>query len=214
MKCPDARALLPEYVYAGLPPERHKAVEAHLAGCAACRAEVRELQNVRRLLGEAAAPEVRVDVAALYREAAARQARRARRWRRLTAAACVAAAAAVLAAAASRLEVRVEAHQVVLRWGDVPAPDAPPDGAALAHVPPPPAPQPPAVTEEQLRLLGELVQALAADVWDRDVRRQAEIVRLRALLVDLQEHDARRWSAAERDIDAMYAAQFGRKKGE
>jgi hypothetical protein len=212
MTCHDARDLLPDLAFGGTDPDRGKALEAHLAGCAACRRELHELRHVRGLLAAVPPPDVRVDVAALYRAAAAREARRARRWRRLALAAGAAAAAAVVLAVGARLEVRVGDRQVVLRWGAGPTPEAPPAPAPVAHAAPPlPAP---AASEEQLRLLGELVDALAADARDRDLRTRAELTRLRTLLVELGERDARRWSAAERDIDAMYAAQFGRKKGD
>ena len=215
MTCPDARDQLSEMAFGGLAPEAHKALEEHLAVCACCRRELRELRHVRGLLAGAAAPGVRVDVAAVYREAASRQARRARRWRWVAAGACAAAATVTVAVLGSRLEVRAEAHQVVVRWGAVPPPEAPPAPAPpVVHAPPAPAPQPPAVSEGQFRVLSELVQALAAEQRDSELRGRAEVDRLRALLVQLGEREAQRWSAAERDIDAMYAAQFGRRKGD
>jgi hypothetical protein len=211
MNCPDVRACLPALAYGDLGPAETARVEEHLARCPECRREWAGLRAVRRLLDAAPAPEVSVDVAAVYRRAAERQARAARRWRRVGCAACVGLAAALAVAVGLRLEVQVGEQQVVLRWGLPPAPPAPP-------APPPPAPTPPRpaapdATEERLRLLGELVQALAADVRGRDDRQQQDIEALRRQVQEVQQQSVRRLEDAQRDLDALYQAQFPAGKG-
>ncbi len=117
MNCPAIRAALPEFVYGRLPPQALDSIEAHLHGCPECRREAAALGQVRRLLDAAPAPAVRVDAAALYRAAAERQARRLRRWRRIALTACAAAVVLLSLTALTRLEVRVEYNQLVVRWG-------------------------------------------------------------------------------------------------
>ncbi len=167
MNCPEVRAALSEFIYGGLAVEMNSEIQRHLAGCPDCRHEDAAFRRVRGLL--TAAPDVRVDAAAVYRRAAELQARRLRRWRRVAVAAC---AAAVLLAALfglSRLEIHVGASEMVVRWGAAPAaPVAPPAPPA-----PPPAADPPkearppaavddariAAMEDRLHTLSELVQA-------------------------------------------------------
>src|SRR5262249_33228172 len=149
-----------------------------------------------------------------YRDAAAAHQRRLRRWRRFSVVLGVAAAAALLLALGLRCEVRMEAHQFVVRWG------APPTAGAPQ---PPPAPVieerlrggiSPEV-EERLRLLGDLVEMLAAEGEARDRRQCEELVRLKARLHELHQ-DAANWHAiAERDFSALYGVQFPpKRKGE
>jgi hypothetical protein len=161
-----------------------------------------------------------VDVAAVYRVAAERQAHRLRRWRR---AALVAAAAALALVLGRGLEVRFEAHQLVLRWGQPPEPTLPMPPVVEAPVVPAPAPAPPTLApelEERLRSLTALVQGLADEAVLRDDRQRQEVARLQAELallktdlVLLRQHDVRRWAAVERDIVALYNAQFPARKG-
>jgi predicted ATPase len=59
-----------------------------------------------------------------------------------------------------------------------------------------------------LRLVQDLVRALAADVEARDDRQRDELLRLRAR-VDAVQSQARQWfAAAENDVKALYTA-FG-----
>jgi hypothetical protein len=211
MNCTRARGLLAALVYGDLPPAQTAAVEKHLAGCAACIREWHGLQEVRRLLDDAPAPAVRVDVQRLYREATARQQRSARGWRR-AAVALLAVAAAALLVLGLRLEVRWEAHQVTLRWGTPEVAPAPP--SPLAELSPREAKRlhP---TAEDVQLLRELIHALAADAETRDQRQYLYLQRLQGRLDALQLDSAQRWQALERDIAALYATQFGKlAKGE
>ena len=218
MKCPEVRAALPEFVYGGLSPAVQADVEGHLDGCPECRSEADALRRVRRLLAAAPAPEVRVDMAAVYRQAAERQARRLRRWRRVALAACAAAVLAAVLAGLSRLEVRIGASELVVRWGPTPAPQMAPPAPTLPVTAPAPVPAPPppvdvAAIEERLRVLGDLTQALADDGRERDYQREQEIARLRQQIRDWQGQSAERLTSMQKDFDALYVAQFANHKG-
>jgi hypothetical protein len=199
MNCPDVRACLPDLVYGDLGPAEAAAAEEHLAKCPACRRELAGLRAVRRLLDATPAPPVAVDVGAVYRQSAERQALSARRWRRVACAAAVLLAGVTALAVGLRLEVRVESQQVVVRWGTPPAPA--------------PAPAVPGATEDQLRRMGELVQVLTADSRRRDERQHQEVQLLRRQLSEINDQLVRRWEGAERDLAALYQAQFPARKG-
>jgi hypothetical protein len=217
MNCADVRLRLAALLYGDLPDDEASEVRAHLARCPSCRREQVRIAEVSRLLDAVPAPPVAVDLSRLYREAAVRHERRLRRWRRVGLIALAAAAAVLFAVLIPRLEVRVDANQVVVRWGDVAAPPQP-------HPPPPRPPQPeersvaaapPASTadvEQQLRLLTELVQALSNDADLRDGRRQEEMSALRARVESLQQQITQLRLATARDVSALYAAQFPEKE--
>jgi hypothetical protein len=207
--CAQTRDALADLLYGELPPAEAQAVQEHLAGCPPCRAEYVALRQVRAALDAAPAPQAEVDLPRLYREAARRQGKRLRRWRRLALAA-LAAAAALLVAFGLNLEVRLEQHQVVLRWG------APPQADAVRPAPPTAAARPDAPERDaEMRLVKELIHLLAADVQERD-RQQAEALRaLRQRFEALRVQTAERCAAAERDVAGLYTVQFGpRPKGE
>jgi hypothetical protein len=217
MNCADARPLLPGLLHGDLPPDEAARLRAHLAACPACAAERREVHRLALLLDALPAPPVRVDLAGLYREAAARQDVRLRRWRRAALAACAAAAAVVAVVALSRLEVRVEPHQVVLRWGEVPpdapapAPLAPPDERPPAVAYPPPS----AEVEDRLRLIGDLLLAMEAEAERSDDRRDRDLAALRAEVQELHRQLAVMRMTTNRDVAALYAALFpDQRKGE
>src|SRR5439155_9100593 len=100
--------------------------------CEACRREYESLRRLRQQLNLVSPPTVEVDLALLYRQAAARQGRKVRRWRRLAGALVAVAAGLGLLAFGLHLELRLEAHQLVLRWGS-----------------PPPAPEPDALVTDK-----------------------------------------------------------------
>jgi hypothetical protein len=219
MNCSQTRACLPEWLGGDLPSDTAAGVDTHLAGCAECRRESEALKQVRQALDALPAATAEVDLPRLYRTVAEAQERRYRRWRR---GACVlggVAAALALVAVLPALEVRVDGHQFVMRWG---AP--PPLQGTVAPLPAPPEPaseRPPAPSatapdvEERLRLLGDLVQMLADDAGQRDERRRRDLETLRAQFNDLREQ-SRLWRlATERDVAALYAVQFSEtKKGQ
>jgi anti-sigma factor RsiW len=212
MNCAEVRGLLPLVASGDLDSERRAAVTGHLASCPACRRELTAIQEIGHILDSVPGPSIRMDVGMLYRKAAEAQHRRLRRWR---AAACIlgAVAALLLVVFGLRLEVRVEAHQLVLRWGEVPETVQPPLGpvpAPIVNVPPPAVPE---TNEARVQLLGDLVRALASDVETRDYDRQQELARLRAEVEALRRQALQRWTATERDVAALYAAQFLLTKG-
>lgn len=212
MNCTELREQLPELLYGELSPERAAIMQQHLAECAACRAESAAVQRMRRQLDAAPTPKVHVDLPRLYRAASSAQEARTRHWRRLAYTAG-GLAAAVFLAMILRLEIRLDQRQIILAWGQtaaaVPVPERPPranpplaamDGAKLATM------------ENQIHLLDELVHALALDVDTRDQRQRQEIVRLALRLQDWQRQTASQRAATERDLAALYVAQFGPKE--
>jgi hypothetical protein len=204
MNCADLRDRLPELAYQTLPAEQQAVIAIHLRECPDCRRTLEELRHVRCLLDATAAPPVRVDVAGVYRAAAADEARRLKRWRRLALAAC-AAAAALLVVVVGRLEFRVEAHQFVVRWKAPPGPTAPEITPVLPVASPCPTP-------EEWRVANALLQALVDDAKMRDVQQQ-DVARLRRQMEEFQRLTARRWASAENDIRALYVAHFSTGKG-
>jgi len=202
MKCTEVRDDLADLACGALSDDRKRPLELHLASCPRCSRELVGLREVSRLLRATPAPEARVDVEALYREALRRERRRLRRWRRLAVAAC-AAAALLLLAFGLKLELCFERNQVVLRWGPppeetgitVPAPRSREDERSAAH-------------EQRLRALNELVVQLAGDVQALDLRQQTELARLRSRVERLRQQSTLQWEAAERDVAALYAERF------
>jgi hypothetical protein len=214
MNCTETRPLLPGLLYGDLPAPIAALVQAHRADCPACAAEFEALRQVRGALDSVPAPSATVDLARLYREAAQRQERSLRRLRRVCIAAIACAAAVVLVVGLSRLEVRFESHQLVVRWGTPPPlPEQPP-----VPIPPPVvvAPLPIiAEIEERITLLGDLVQALSTDSDRLNARRDDEVVALQREIVELQQQLTQLRLATDKDVAALYAAQFvSRKKGE
>ncbi len=193
------RAALPLLIYGDAGSHEQAALREHLAHCPACRREQQTLENVRRLLDDAAIPDVAVDLSQLYRTHAARQARRLRRWRR--GAVVVGAVAAVLLLVLGlRLEVRMGTGQMVVYWGDPPSATpvpAPPKVIVMkAELPP--------ETEAELRVLRELIHALKQDADDRDQRFGERLDRLQRYVQVLQAQGEQRWSTTEHDVAALY----------
>lgn len=207
MSCASIRAGLPALVYGDLPPEEAARVERHVADCAACRKEYAALQQLRTLLDAGPAPEVRVDLVALYRQSAERRRRQAQRWRRL-ATALTALAAVVLLAVSLRMEVRVQAQQLVIHWGQE-RPDAPaPTPQVLVQT----IIQPDPATQADVQLLKELVHALADDVEGRDERYRRAIAHLQDRVDLLQVQSQRRWTETDQNVAALYLLTKGDKR--
>lgn len=197
MNCGQARDRLPDLIYGHLSAQDGQELQAHLGACAACRREETALRQVYGLLASWTPPAIAVDLPALYRQVAEGQRRRARRWRRV-AIALGAAAAMTMFALMTRFEIRLEKHQVSLRWADAPAAPAPAPApgplvkgaeAERAELPPP------FHATEQLEVLGELVQG-----------QQEEIANLQGRLNELQRQVAagnQRWLTTERDVAAL-----------
>lgn len=199
MNCTDARAALPLLIY-GEPSVQDAAVRSHLANCPACRHELEALQGIRRLLDDAPAPHVAIDLPQLHRSLAERQLRRERRWRRV-ALALGAVAAVLLLALGLRLEIRWEVNQLTLRWGEAPPPVVQPNhpDAAVSE-------NPAANSElrDELRILSELIHALKRDADERDQRFADRLDRLQKHVLVLQSQSDLRWDTTEKDVAALY----------
>jgi Putative zinc-finger len=210
VNCQEARDLLPLAAYDDLAAAEHAAVNSHLAQCPACRRELAALQQVRQLLDQASVPGASIVVPASAGFELRRQRRSTWRWR---AAALIGLAAAV-GFAAVRLELRFDNRQVVVRWGRFEPPPA--------RVEPVPTPiivhretELSAGAHEQLRVLNELVHALAANLEAGDHGRREDLIKLRQELAAIRQIEDKRWSETRRDVSALYTAQFGaRNSGE
>jgi hypothetical protein len=190
MRCAAVREQLAAFLYGDLGPEDSARVQEHLASCAVCRREEAALAQLRQLLDGVPAPPVPdrpVDLPGLYRQVAAHQAARLRRWRRSVLAACAAAAALVALVLLPHFELRVEGHQLTLRWGATPAsPDLPapqPAPIEIARGDGPPA----ADVDKRLKIMGELLQIVASDVEKLDDKQRKELALIRIQLRRLQE---------------------------
>jgi len=210
MNCADLRDRLPELAYDALAPEEQTQMTDHLRDCLHCRRELEELRQVRGLLDAAPVPVVRVDAAAVYRAAAAAEKRRFRRWRRLALAAG-AVAAALLLVLLGRLEVRLEAHQFVLRWQAPPAPETP--AAPAPQTPAAAASSPTHPDPREWQDVNVLLQALVEDARMRDVQHQQDMTRLRAQIEELRRQNVRRLTAAAQQESAHFIAQIPTRKG-
>jgi hypothetical protein len=71
-----------------------------------------------------------------------------------------------------------------------------------------------ALLREQIRLTNDLVRLLAADADAQDRRRQNESDALRSRLDQLQRLAQRKWEETDRNVAALYTAQFLESKGE
>jgi len=222
MNCEQIHERLLAWQYGELPAAEQTEVSNHLAGCAACREELSGWHEFRHQLGAFTGPAVQVDLPGLYQEAVRRSERRARRWRRsgLVAAAV---AALVLIAVGLKLEVRVDAAQLVVRWGSpngregegekeqgpLTATDSPRPATVQA---PGAGPQ---VTAEDLALVKNLIRALAQDVRTRDRQQQEALWQMQARFESFLDQVDKYVAANERDKAAFYTAQFRlQKKGD
>jgi hypothetical protein len=203
MKCTDVRAALPLLIYREETPQ-DAAVREHLANCPACRREYETLEGVRRLLNVAPAPHVAVDLHELHRSLAERQLRRERRWRRVALALGTLAAVLVLAFCL-RLEVRHEANQLVVRWGDAPNIGGTGVPPVQTHARRDAGPTVPSESiEAELRVLSDLIHALKQDADERDQRFADRLARLQQHVRALQSQSDLRWDTTEKDVAALY----------
>jgi hypothetical protein len=200
MNCDSVRARLPELLYGDLEPEVAATLRQHLEACVTCRGEEATLRQVRRLLDGAPIPEVSVNLAEVYRKASERNDRHFRRWRRAAVLLVGAAAAVVAFAVLPRFELRLDDHQVVLRWASPPA-DVP------APLPPSHQADPgdrseasrSTAMDEQVQVLSELLQGQQEEI----AQLQTEVVHLRRQVAAA----AQRWLTTERDIAALSGSQ-------
>jgi hypothetical protein len=204
MTCDRVRELLPLLLYDDLPSAEAGEVRGHVQQCVSCQQELTALGGVRQALDSGMVPAVTVDLGRVYAQATQRQ---LRRWRGVAGLAA-AVAALLLLVVGLQLEVRCEAHQLVVRWG------APPP-VAVAPPAPAVAVPPPAVEAADIQLVKGLIQVLMTDMQDRDREQQRALARLQMHLEALQRQQQQRWVATERELTALYTAQFGtRGKGD
>ena len=106
----DDKATLVSYLYGEIDAATRQAVDAHLATCETCAAEVSALSDVRSELGAWAAPEVALDFAIIKKSElpASNVLRPARWWSTVPAWAQAAAAILVVAAAASIANLQIK----------------------------------------------------------------------------------------------------------
>jgi hypothetical protein len=140
MSCKRVQDQLLLLAYDELPAAERAACEAHLQGCAACRAAWEQQQAVSALLDQVSRQHVDVDLAAVCLRLARAQAdtaapleppQAARRGRWALVAAAGLAAAAIVAVAGWWIDVRVEPGHLVVAWADAaPTPAAPHEGPA------------------------------------------------------------------------------------
>ncbi|HEX6163683.1 MAG TPA: zf-HC2 domain-containing protein, partial [Vicinamibacterales bacterium] len=138
-RCDDKQTLI-AYVYGEIDHETRQAVDAHLASCEPCAAEVTALGGVRSGIGLWMPPDVELDFTIVKKSQlpAAAVLRPARWWQAVPAWAQAAAAVLVVAAGLSIANVQVrstaEGFSVSTGWMTAPAPQAvsePVDGAAV-----------------------------------------------------------------------------------
>lgn len=175
-------------------------------------------EDLRKLLDTVPTPDPKpVDLAAVYRAAAERQAVVSRRWRRVAVGVAAMAAGVLLVALLPRLELRFSDHEFAVRWGTPP------------EVPPPPTPSPDPRIEELLKEqsqqlvairatnakhadLQDLLLTLATDVNDRDKQQQVKIAALTKKLTAFEADTARQFADAEKTHSALYDAVFSARK--
>ena len=157
-----------------------------------------------------------VDLAALYRAAAERQAVVSRRWRRVAVAGAVLAASVLLVALLPRLEFRLTGHEFAVRWG---TPSEPPP------TPTPADPRIEQLVEEQSKQLAairstntkhaelqDLLLTLAVDVSDRDKQQQTRVASLTKKLTAFEADTARQFADAEKTNATLYDVVFSSRK--
>lgn len=177
-------------------------------------------EDLRKLLDSVPPPDPKpVDLAALYRAAAERQAVVSRRWRRVAVGGAVLAAGVLLAAFLPRLEFRLTGHEFAVRWG------TPPDAPPLTPPPQQPDPRIEQLVEEQSKQLAairstntkhaelqDLLLTLAVDVSDRDTQHQTRIASLTKKLTAFEADTARQFADAEKTNATLYDAVFTARK--
>lgn len=202
MNCTDVRAALPPLIY-GETNGEDAPIQEHLAHCPDCRSELDALQNVRRLLDEVPVPRVAVDLPQLHRSVNEQRLRREKRWQ-YAALTLGALAAVLLFAIGLRLEIRFEATQLTLRWGDAPASETGvPPVVGLDRGNAGPTVQP-SNLEAELRVLSGLIHALKQDADERDQRFADRLDRLQKHVHALQSQADLRWNTTEKDMAALY----------
>lgn len=219
--CDDKDTLI-AYLYGEIEPAVRRAVDAHVAACAACAAEISALGDVRSELGAWAAPNVPLDFTIVKKsELPSTVLRPAAWWQTVPAWAQAAAAILVLAAGASIANLQIRSDQnglsVTTGWMRPAASEpAPSDGSVLAQAPP--------AAEEWRTALTALERQLRQEIRstrEQDARLassshvdQATIRRVQQLIAEAeQRHEralAQRFVEFTRDVNMQRRADLAR----
>jgi anti-sigma factor RsiW len=211
MTCNEIREKLPLHLHGDLPAQESGLVKQHCEACPVCRKELATLQQVGHLLDAVPTPRVEVNLAQVYALTVQQQAQRMRRWRRATIA-LAGVAALLLLVFGLKPQVTVQAHQVVVAWGHPSEslqtgakrePELPFQAIVEAAQPRP------QVTVEDMKLVKDLIHALATDIDSRDQRQREAISQLVKNLEAFQYGDNQRWKATQRDVAALITVCLG-----
>jgi hypothetical protein len=192
---------LPQLLGANFPALEESVLREHLAACDECRHAWEELTQLGKLLQVGPEPAVRIDLAALYRQAAIRQTRSSRRWRWLGLAASVLLALGSVWAVVGRLELRVTGQEFVLRWG----PSSVRSSADMERLALPPV-EPTSLEkrEEQIEVLAAMVRAMVQELQSVEMRQRRDRADLDVRVSGIQEQSLKRWVALQKDLEALY----------
>jgi hypothetical protein len=138
-----------------------------------------------------------------HRSLAERQLQRARRWQRV-AVVCGTLAAALLITIGLHLELRLEATQLVVRWGNPPSAGTSEEPVETQDRRGARPTLPPESTETELRILSDLIHALKQDADERDQRFVERLNHLEKHVRALQSQSELRWRATEENVAALY----------
>jgi hypothetical protein len=204
MQCDAVRTLLPLHVYGDLADSERMAIEGHLTGCLACQQDLAEFQRLRETLSALPAPERHVDVGQIYSLQTLRRRKQTRRWQM----AALAAIAVTVFVLFMRLEIQVNAGQLVIRWGR-PEPIAVVEKPAAVPAPAPAPAEPNREMMERLQVMNDLIHALADSIETGDRQRREDLQRLQVELAAIQRRSQRQFDETQNEVDALYTAQFG-----
>ncbi|MEP6990625.1 MAG: zf-HC2 domain-containing protein [bacterium] len=197
--CPDANArdLLPAFVHGRLDAGTRATVEAHLASCDDCRAEVALLRELRGVVGGAPRMDVRAIVAAL--PASRAPARRSwTRWRAAAAIVVLVAGGATVAlrhrhdAPAPAVAVAANPSVVAPAVAPQPSPQGEPESAVAAAT----APRAPAPTSSTTSTTAPVLRIASAVTGERELAMGGDAINdlndreLATLLKDIESLDA------------------------
>ncbi len=208
MNCSQTQGKLPLLLYGDLDGGDALAIETHLAECNTCQTALKELARVRDLLDFVPAHNLRVDMGHFSDAVSPRKIQPSGPWKRY---AFWAMPAVLLIAFMFNLEVRFEKHQFIVLWGDVPQEEERETIAPRESEPIPPVSDSAAATQkldERIRVLDELVHALADQVHAHDRAQRDRLSALQTRLHFLEQVSREYRDQANRSVAALYAACF------
>lgn len=208
MNCHEARQQLADYVADALNEAEAKAMERHLRACAGCEKEHTAHVQVLQLLDTTPPLQPKIDVDAIYREFGRRQQRSARRWRRATVAAGLVAMGLFLTWVLG-IQLVVERHQVIVRWGEAPTVKTEPIPKVAAEGPSAELEKRTRELEDRLNRVHTMIHAIDDRVKHMDSDHAKALLSLRADLARIHLDSDRRWETTTRRFQVLYTAQFG-----